>query len=40
MRSGPTDLRGAFRLTVVDGLVTHRVDYWDALTYLRQAGQA
>jgi ketosteroid isomerase-like protein len=40
MRSGPTDLRGAFRLTIVDGLVTHRVDYWDALTYLRQTGQA
>jgi ketosteroid isomerase-like protein len=40
MRSGPTDLRGAFRLTVANGLVTHRVDYWDALTYLRQTGQA
>ena len=34
----PIDLRGVFRLRIADGLVAHRVDYWDALTFLRQAG--
>jgi ketosteroid isomerase-like protein len=34
------DLRGVFRLRIADGLVAHRVDYWDALTFLRQTGQA
>lgn len=33
----PIDLRGVFRLRIVDGLITHRVDYWDALTFLKQA---
>lgn len=34
----PIDLRGVFRLRITDGHITHRVDYWDALTFLRQAG--
>lgn len=33
----PIDLRGVFRLRIVDGLIAHRVDYWDALTFLKQA---
>lgn len=38
----PVDLRGVFRLRIdVDaGQVSHRVDYWDALTFLRQTNQA
>lgn len=34
----PVDLRGIFRLRISDGLITHRVDYWDALTFLHQTG--
>jgi ketosteroid isomerase-like protein len=37
-QGSPIDLRGVFRLRIEDGLVVHRVDYWDALTFLRQAG--
>ena len=36
----PVDLRGLFRLRITDGRVAHRVDDWDALTFLRQVGQA
>ncbi|MGH9209842.1 MAG: nuclear transport factor 2 family protein [Acidimicrobiales bacterium] len=36
----PIDLRGVFRLRIARGQVTHRVDYWDALTFLRQIGEA
>ena len=28
------------RLTVRDGLIERRVDYFDSLTFLRQTGQA
>ena len=28
------------RLTVHDGLIERRVDYFDSLTFLRQTGQA
>ena len=28
------------RLTVRDGLIARRVDYFDSLTFLRQTGQA
>lgn len=38
-QGSPVDLRGVFRLRIEDGLVAHRVDYWDALTFLRQTGQ-
>ena len=34
----PIDIRGVMRMRVEDGRVAHRVDYWDALTFLRQAG--
>ena len=36
----PINLRGAFRLHVAGDLVAHRIDYWDALTFLRQTGKA
>lgn len=35
----PIEIRGAMHFTVVDGLITRRVDYWDSLTYLRQVGE-
>ena len=35
------DLPGVMLLAVDDdGSITHRTDYWDSLTYLRQTGQA
>ena len=36
----PIDLRGVMVIEVRDGLVAKCTDYWDALTYLRQIGQA
>lgn len=35
----PIDLRGVMVFDVVDGLIAHRTDYWDALTFLRQVDQ-
>ena len=32
----PIDVRGVMVIDVHDGLITHRTDYWDSLTYLRQ----
>ena len=32
----PIDVRGVQRLTVRDGLVARRVDYWDSLVFLLQ----
>jgi steroid delta-isomerase-like uncharacterized protein len=39
---GPRDIavRGAMRFDVRDGKIARRVDYWDSLVYLRQAGLA
>lgn len=37
---GDVDLRGVMVIEVREGLVARRTDYWDALTYLRQTGQA
>ncbi len=34
----PIDIRGVMVIAVSDGLITHRTDYWDALTFLRQTG--
>lgn len=34
--SRPVTIRGVFRLRVRDGLIAHRVDYWDGLEYQRQ----
>ena len=34
----PIDLRGVFVLRITDGQITHRTDYWDALTFLHQTG--
>ncbi len=36
----PFELRGVMRLTVRDGLIERRTDYFDSLTFLRQTGQA
>ena len=33
-------VRGVMRLSVRDGLVAHRVDYYDALGFLQQIGKA
>ncbi|HEY1279964.1 MAG TPA: nuclear transport factor 2 family protein [Acidimicrobiales bacterium] len=35
-RSHPVSLRGMFRFRVVDGLIAHRVDYWDGSDFERQ----
>jgi ketosteroid isomerase-like protein len=35
----PFSIRGVFRITVREGLVAHRVDYWDSLDFLRQTGR-
>ena len=32
----PVDIRGMFRFRVVDGLIAHRVDYWDGNEFTRQ----
>ncbi len=32
----PVRIRGVFRFTVRDGLVAHRVDYWDGEDFRRQ----
>jgi ketosteroid isomerase-like protein len=34
------EIQGIMRLTVRDGLIVRRVDYFDSLTFLRQTGQA
>jgi ketosteroid isomerase-like protein len=41
-RSAGQDItvRGVMRITVRDGLVAHRTDYWDALGFLKQIGEA
>ena len=36
----PFEIRGVMRLTVRDGLIERRVDYFDSLSFLRQTGQA
>ena len=36
----PITIRGVMRIEVRDGEVSRRVDYWDALTFLKQTGQA
>ncbi len=32
----PVEIRGVFRFRVLDGLIAHRVDYWDGLEFRRQ----
>jgi ketosteroid isomerase-like protein/catechol 2,3-dioxygenase-like lactoylglutathione lyase family enzyme len=34
------NVRGVFRLEIEDGLIAHRIDYWDSLGYLRQVQAA
>ena len=36
----PIEIQGMMRLTITGGLIEHRVDYFDSLTFLRQTGQA
>jgi steroid delta-isomerase-like uncharacterized protein len=35
----PVTVRGVFRFQVVDGLIAHRLDYWDGTTVARQLGR-
>jgi predicted ester cyclase len=32
----PVSIRGMFRFRVADGLIAHRVDYWDSADFQRQ----
>ncbi|MEZ5296304.1 MAG: nuclear transport factor 2 family protein [Ilumatobacteraceae bacterium] len=34
------EIRGVMVIAIRDGKVSKRTDYWDALTFLRQTGQA
>lgn len=34
------EIPGVMSMVVRDGRITSRTDYWDALTFLRQVGQA
>ena len=36
----PFEIRGVMRLTVRDGLIERRTDYFDSLSFLQQTGQA
>jgi steroid delta-isomerase-like uncharacterized protein len=36
----PVDIRGIMVMTISDGLIERRTDYWDSLTFLRQIGAA
>lgn len=36
----PIEIQGIMRLTIRDGLIERRVDYFDSLTFLHQTGQA
>ena len=36
----PIEIQGIMRLTIRDGLIDRRIDYFDSLTFLRQTGQA
>jgi hypothetical protein len=36
----PISIRGMFRFRTVDGLVAHRVDYWDGAEADRQIGES
>jgi ketosteroid isomerase-like protein len=36
----PIDIPGMMWFHVHDGLIAHRTDLWDSLTFLRQTGQA
>ncbi len=36
----PIEIGGVMRLTITDGLIERRVDYFDSLTFLHQTGQA
>ena len=36
----PIAVRGVMRFVVRNGLIAHRIDYWDSLVFQRQAGLA
>ena len=37
--TAPFVIRGAQRLRIVDGLITHRTDYWDSAAFLTQVSR-
>jgi len=39
-RDIPVSIRGMFRFRVDDGLISHRVDYWDSAAFLQQVTPA
>jgi steroid delta-isomerase-like uncharacterized protein len=39
MDGSPVTVRGMFRFEIVDGLIAHRLDYWDGTTVARQLGK-
>lgn len=36
----PIEIQGVMRLTIREGLIERRIDYFDSLTFLHQTGQA
>jgi ketosteroid isomerase-like protein len=36
----PIVIRGVMWMRIDGGLIAHRTDYWDALTFLKQTGAA
>ncbi|MEV4186184.1 nuclear transport factor 2 family protein [Streptosporangium canum] len=38
-RGRPVVIRGMFRFEVADGLIAHRVDYWDGAEFTRQTSR-
>jgi len=38
-RNDTFSIRGMFRFKVINGLITHRVDYWDSAEFERQVNQ-
>jgi ketosteroid isomerase-like protein len=39
-QGSPVSVRGVFRFHVQDGLVSHRVDYWDSAAFMAQVTPA
>jgi steroid delta-isomerase-like uncharacterized protein len=37
-QGAPVSVRGVFRFRVEDGLIAHRVDYWDSASFRAQVG--
>jgi steroid delta-isomerase-like uncharacterized protein len=39
-QGSPVSVRGVFRFRVKDGLIAHRVDYWDSAAFMAQVSSA